>query len=78
MWLQLSTEDMAPYRHLAILFAAILAPVAAYQNYQANVPNGFNVPGAPGVGHVARGGGGSRNAFGMLRDLPAELRKHPL
>ena len=36
-----------------------------YQSYQAFVPNGANVPGHPGLGHVATGGGGSRNVFGL-------------
>jgi hypothetical protein len=49
----------------AVLFAAaLIAPAVAYQSFQSNIPNGANVPGAPGVGHVSTGGGGARNTFG--------------
>jgi hypothetical protein len=53
--------------HLFVLLVAVwVVPATPYQYYQDNVPNGVNVPGAPGFGHVARAGGGSRNSFGKL------------
>ena len=54
-----------------ILFAVLVAPVGAYQQYQSQIPNGANVPGAPGVGHVATGGGGQRNTFGKSQGIRA-------
>ncbi|EDV24766.1 uncharacterized protein TRIADDRAFT_8412, partial [Trichoplax adhaerens] len=47
--------------------------VNCYQRYQAQIPNGANVPDPcntaqfwGGVGHQKRAGGGTRNTFGIL------------
>ena len=52
-----------------------LSAINARQAYQALIPNGQVVPDHcatnstwPGVGHVAKAGGGTRNAFGIAFD----------
>eukprot|EP00672_Neobodo_designis_P019274 CAMPEP_0174833118 /NCGR_PEP_ID=MMETSP1114-20130205/4044_1 /TAXON_ID=312471 /ORGANISM="Neobodo designis, Strain CCAP 1951/1" /LENGTH=206 /DNA_ID=CAMNT_0016066989 /DNA_START=97 /DNA_END=715 /DNA_ORIENTATION=+ len=52
-----------------LLFLAVSSPlVAAFENYQNNIPNGRTVVRNgqtwPGVGHENRAGGGARNPFG--------------
>ena len=52
-----------------LLLLAVSAPfVAAFENYQNNIPNGRTVVRNgqtwPGVGHENRAGGGARNPFG--------------
>jgi hypothetical protein len=58
--------------HQVLLLVARFAPVDAYQIYQEYVPNGFNVPGAPGLGHVAHAGEGPRNVFGKIATRAGE------
>lgn len=52
---------------LLLLLAGALM-VNAKPQFQEEIPNIPSVQGAPwpGVGHVARGGGGPRNAFGKV------------
>merc|ERR1712187_1047675 len=54
---------------LLILCAHLLNMACAFPSYQSSIPNGDlvtrNGVAWPGVGHLAAGGGGSRNAFGV-------------
>jgi hypothetical protein len=52
---------MTPFVVLSLLIASI----AAKPDFQELLPNGANVPNAPGFGHVDPQGGGEENAFGM-------------
>lgn len=49
---------------LALLVASVCA-VNGVLPYQNEIPNGANVPGHPGVGHVSKGGAGALNPFGV-------------
>ena len=45
-------------------FLVAVLRVNAYSVFQEALPNGANVAGHPGLGHVAMAGGGARNTFG--------------
>jgi dopamine beta-monooxygenase len=54
---------MVSRARLLLLLAA--APTGfGYSHYRDNVPNGYNVPGSKGFGHVKSKGGGKLNTFG--------------
>lgn len=46
------------------LFVFIIPVVLCFESYREQVPNGFNLPGHPGLGHKAKNGGASLNLFG--------------
>lgn len=48
------------------IFVSLCPLLRAFPLYQRRIPNGGNVPGNPGLGHVLGSGAGSRNAFGNL------------
>lgn len=48
------------------IFVSLCPLLRAFPLYQRRIPNGGNVPGNPGLGHVLDSGAGSRNAFGNL------------
>ncbi|GAB9467343.1 hypothetical protein Gpo141_00004693 [Globisporangium polare] len=50
---------------LVLTAAAIPAPALARPEYRSRIPNGFNVPNVPAVGHTdPQGSSGSLNVFG--------------
>ena len=57
---------------IALAFSLLAAPSAAFPFFRERIPNGFTVPNPgpqggiwAGVGHLATGGGGPRNPFGI-------------
>ena len=49
---------------LLMLMVVMAVPVESHRTFQPKIPNGANVPEAPGVGHLRVSGGGARNDFG--------------
>jgi len=49
----------------ALLFLCCAAAASAFQIYVPDNPNGANVPGVAAIGHVAPGGGGVNNKYGL-------------
>jgi hypothetical protein len=70
-------------RAAAALLAALclaqllIGPAHAYPRFQSELPAIPNVAGEPwpGVGHVARAGGGQRNAFGKVSSNPSQRQQ---
>jgi hypothetical protein len=51
---------------LTTLFCCgVILGVVGHPEYQAQIPNGANVPNHPGVGHINLQGTGTNNAFGL-------------
>jgi hypothetical protein len=51
-------------RQALLLMVVMTVPAGSHRTFQPKIPNGANVPDAPGVGHVRVSGGGTRNEFG--------------
>lgn len=60
-------------RSVCLLLFGLLYSVTAFPEYKDELPAVPTVNGAawPGVGHLARGGGGTQNAFGKVRAAAA-------